>query len=104
MLANSSVHDKQLERETDGSPSTPRRRYTPAELALHDGSDPIRPVLVAYKAKVYDVTASYPWSKAVPWGDHRAAQDLTTCLKEPVHGEEMLLRVPCVGILYAMRS
>jgi predicted heme/steroid binding protein len=73
-------------------------RYSQAQLAHHDGSDAALPVLIAYKGKVYDVTASYPWAKGLHWGDHLAGQDLTGCLKESVHGEEMLARVPCVGI------
>ena len=80
------------------APDKPRR-YSRAQLAHHDGSDPNLPVLIAYKDKVYDVTASYPWAKGSHWGDHRAGQDLTGCLKESVHGEEMLLRVSCVGVL-----
>jgi len=45
------------------------------------------------------VTASFPWAKGVHWGDHCAGEDLTGCMKESVHGEEMLLRIPCVGLL-----
>lgn len=78
--------------------STPLRRYSRAELARHDGGDPNVPVLIAYKNRIYDVTASYPWAKGSHWGDHRAGRDLTGCLKESIHGEEMLLRVPCVGV------
>lgn len=32
------------------------RAFTPEELALHDGSDPSRPLLLAIKGKVFDVT------------------------------------------------
>jgi predicted heme/steroid binding protein len=84
---------------TDELASVPQRRYSRAQLALHDASDPNLPVLIAYKNKVYDVTASYPWAKGSHWGEHRAGQDLTGCLRESVHGEEMLRRVPCVGAL-----
>lgn len=85
--------------ETDGQPSVSTRRYSRAQLALHDGSDPSLPLLIAYKGLIYDVTASFPWASGIHWGDHRAGQDLTGCLKETIHGEEMLLRVPCVGVL-----
>jgi predicted heme/steroid binding protein len=77
----------------------PARRYTRAELSRHDGTDPALPVLIAYKGKVYDVTRSFPWAKGSHWGDVRAGQDLTHRLKESIHGEEMLARVPCVGVL-----
>jgi predicted heme/steroid binding protein len=75
------------------------RRYTRAELARHNGADLALPVLIAYKGKVYDVTASFPWAKGSHWGDLRAGEDLTGQLKESIHGEEMLARVPCVGVL-----
>jgi predicted heme/steroid binding protein len=99
MSANSSAPGKAADLGTDGTRSVPPRRYSRLQLAHHDGSDPALPVLIAYKDKVYDVTASYPWAKGSHWGDHQAGQDLTGCLKESIHGEEMLLRVPCVGIL-----
>jgi predicted heme/steroid binding protein len=75
------------------------RTYTRAELAAHDGSDAARPVLIAYQGKVYDVTKSFPWAKGSHWGEVRAGEDLTGRLKESIHGEEMLARVPCVGVL-----
>ena len=84
----------------DGRPaSVLLRRYSRAELARHDGTDAALAVLIAYKGMVYDVTASFPWAKGSHWGDHRAGQDLTGCLKESIHGEEMLARVPWVGEL-----
>ena len=75
------------------------RRYSTAELARHDGSRANVPVLIAYKDMIYDVTARFPWARGRHWGEHSAGQDLTGCLKATVHGEEMLLRVPCVGVL-----
>jgi predicted heme/steroid binding protein len=77
----------------------PKPRYTRAELARYDGSDPTRPVLIAYEGKVYDVTKSFPWAKGSHWGAVRAGADVTGQLEEMIHGEEMLLRVPCVGVL-----
>jgi predicted heme/steroid binding protein len=99
MSASSSAHDKPAEDGVDGGLSVPPRRFSRAQLASHDGSDPDRPVLIAHKGKVYDVTASYPWAEGTHWGIHRAGQDLTGYLKPSIHGEEMLLRVPCIGIL-----
>lgn len=81
------------------APGGALRTYTGAELAAYDGSEPARPVLIAYQGKVYDVTRSFPWAKGSHWGDVRAGQDLTGQLKESIHGEEMLARVPCVGVL-----
>jgi predicted heme/steroid binding protein len=87
--------------EVGASASASTRRYTLAQLARCDGSEPNLPVLIAYKGKVYDVTASFPWAKGSHWGQLRAGQDHTGHLKESIHGEEMLLRVPCVGLLVA---
>jgi len=98
MSANSSAPADAGERK-DKAPSLPLRHYTKAELARHNGTDSALPVLIAYKGKIYDVTASYPWAKGRHWGDVRAGQDLTGRLKESIHGEEMLDRVPHVGIL-----
>jgi predicted heme/steroid binding protein len=83
----------------DGPRPVPPRRYTRAALARYNGADPALPVLIAYKGKVYDVTASFPWARGSHWGDLRAGEDLTGKLMESIHGEEMLARVPCVGVL-----
>jgi predicted heme/steroid binding protein len=75
------------------------RRFTRAKLATYNGKAPGRRMLIAYKGKVYDVTRSYPWAGGVHWARVHAGQDLTGKLDESVHGEEMLKRVPCVGVL-----
>jgi predicted heme/steroid binding protein len=98
MSANSLAPDRPTAEGTEEPASVPPHRYSQKQLARHDGSDSNLPVLIAYKLRVYDVTTSYPWAKGLHWGDHRAGRDLTGCLKESIHGEEMLLRVPCVGI------
>lgn len=99
MSASSSAPAEVAAAEAGASASASPRRYTLAQLACCDGSDPDMPVLIAYKGKVYDVTASYPWAKGSHWGQLRAGQDHTGHLKESIHGEEMLSRVPCVGLL-----
>jgi predicted heme/steroid binding protein len=76
MSVNSSEPDKSTEQKADGLPSAPMRRYSRAQLAQHDGSDPNLPVLIAYKSKVYDVTASYPWAKGSHWGITTQARTL----------------------------
>ena len=101
MSVSSSAPDKPEEQGTDGNPSVPLGRYSRAQLAHHNGSDPNVPILIAYKGKVYDLTASYPWAKGSHWGDHLAGQDLTRCMKELIYGEEMLSRVPWVGVFDA---
>jgi predicted heme/steroid binding protein len=91
------AHDRPVE-QADALSGGSLPRYTKTQLAQYDGSDETLPVLIAYKGKVYDVTRSFPWAEGLHWGDHRAGQDLTGCLKESVHGEEMLLRISCVGV------
>jgi predicted heme/steroid binding protein len=100
MSASSSGRDNAARPGEDGrSPIPPiPRRYSRAELAEYDGSDPARPTLIAYKGRVYDVTGSYPWARGKHWGVH-AGEDLTGRLQDSIHGEEMLERVPCVGLL-----
>jgi len=69
-------------------------------LAGCDGTDPEKPVLIAYGGRVYDVSRSFMWMN----GRHfwlRAGRDLTGRLHEAPHGEEMLAGVPCVGVLAA---
>ena len=99
MSESSSAPAEAARHGMDSCPSLPLRRFTRAELARHDGTDPATSVLVAYKGKVYDVTRSFPWARGRHWGTHRAGQDLTGRMKETIHGEEMLARVPCVGVL-----
>ncbi len=72
------------------------RRFTLADLARCDGSDPALPALTAYAGRVYDVSSSYPWARGRHWNDLRARRDLTGLLDPRVHGPEMLARVPCV--------
>jgi len=101
MSGSSSVR---VERATHGKEprcgeSARMRRYTRSELARHDGSDPALPVLIAFKGRVYDVSRSFPWARGVHWGVVRAGSDVSGRLKESIHGEEMLARVPCVGVL-----
>jgi predicted heme/steroid binding protein len=96
MSANSSAPADGGERRVEGPASVSLRSDTRAQLSRYDGSDPNIPVLIAYKGKVYDVTASFPWAKGTHWDDVRAGEDLTGRLKESIHGEEMLVRVPCI--------
>lgn len=77
------------------------RRFTRADLARHDGSNPTLPMLIAYEGKVYDVSRSLPWSGGNHWGDHRAGQDLTGAIDTTYHGPELLRLVPCIGELEA---
>jgi predicted heme/steroid binding protein len=77
-----------------------QRVFTSEELAGYDGSVSGRPVLIGYKGHVYDVTGRFMWMA----GRHfwlRAGRDLTGRMTDSPHGEEILERVPRVGILVA---
>lgn len=79
------------------------RVFTLDLLAQFDGSVPGRPILIGYRGRVYDVTHSFMWMA----GRHfwlRAGRDLTGHIDEGPHGEEMLAKVPMVGILIKRRE
>ncbi len=74
------------------------RRFTPDELARYDGKDG-RPAYIAYKGKVYDVTESFLWRGGRHQALHEAGEDLTAALAGAPHGEDLLARVPVVGVI-----
>ena len=79
-------------------PATGADRFTLADLARFDGSDPALPILIGYRGHVHDVSGKFMWMN----GRHfwlRAGRDLTDRLDEAPHGEEMLEAAPRVGIL-----
>jgi predicted heme/steroid binding protein len=76
------------------------RVFTPKELAAHDGTVPGRPILIAYKGCVYDVTGLFMWMTGMHFW-LKAGHDLTGRLSEAPHGEEMLLRARYLGRLVA---
>ena len=74
------------------------RKFTLEELKQYDGKDG-RPVYVAYKGKVYDVTDSLLWMEGDHQGAHGAGKDLTEEMSQAPHGEETLANVKLIGIL-----
>jgi predicted heme/steroid binding protein len=94
MSASSSTLDN--ERMAGGDASA--RVFSREEFAEHDGSVPGRPILIAYRGWVYDVSGLFMWMT----GRHfwlRAGRDLTGRMRESPHGEDMLRRARCVGRL-----
>ena len=73
-------------------------KFTLEELAEYDGKGG-KPAYVAYKGKVYDVSASSFWLDGDHLGTHQAGKDLTEELELAPHGGEMLERTKLVGIL-----
>jgi len=69
-----------------------------AELEKFDGNEG-RPVYVAYKGKVYDVTNSKLWRSGLHMKRHHAGQDLTVDIQGAPHEADVLERYPQVGTL-----
>ena len=69
-----------------------------ADLEKFDGNEG-RPVYVAYKGKVYDVTDSKLWRNGLHMKRHHAGQDLTADVHGAPHEPDVLERYPQVGTL-----
>jgi predicted heme/steroid binding protein/uncharacterized membrane protein len=69
-----------------------------AELENYDGNDG-RPVYVAYKGKVYDISDSKLWRNGLHMKRHHAGQDLTADIQGAPHEPDVLDRYPQVGTL-----
>ncbi|MEP7199499.1 MAG: cytochrome b5 domain-containing protein [Chloroflexota bacterium] len=74
------------------------RTFTEAELRRYDGSSG-RPVYIAYKGNVYDVTYSRYWQTGMHQDLHYAGIDLTRSLRKAPHKEEVFARFTIVGTL-----
>jgi predicted heme/steroid binding protein len=74
------------------------KEFTEGELAQYNGENG-KPAYVAYKGKVYDVSASFLWKDGNHQVLHKAGVDLTAAMEQAPHGEEALERFPVVGIL-----
>lgn len=76
------------------------KKFTPGQLAEGTGAAG-KPVYVAYRGKVYDVSASPLWEGGRHMEAHRAGGDLSAEFAEAPHGEEVFERYPQVGVLAA---
>lgn len=74
------------------------KEFTREELALYNGENG-KPTYVAYKGKVYDLSASFLWKDGNHQVLHNAGTDLTLAMEQAPHGVETLERFPVVGIL-----
>jgi predicted heme/steroid binding protein/uncharacterized membrane protein len=77
---------------------TSDKRFTPQELAGFDGTDG-KPVYVAHKGVVYDVTGSRLWKAGKHMNRHHAGGDMGLELSQAPHAPDVLERFPRVGIL-----
>lgn len=73
-------------------------QFTLEELAEYNGTGG-KPAYVAYKGKVYDVSASSFWLDGDHFGSHKAGKDLTDELELAPHSGEVLERTKVVGML-----
>jgi predicted heme/steroid binding protein/uncharacterized membrane protein len=69
-----------------------------AELEKFDGNNG-RPVFVAQKGRVYDVSNSKLWKNGLHMKRHHAGQDLTADIQGAPHEPDVLDRYPQVGTL-----
>jgi predicted heme/steroid binding protein len=75
------------------------KKFTKEELARYNGKNG-NPAYVAYKGKVYDLSASFLWKDGMHQVFHRAGVDLTNALEQAPHGADVLEKFPLVGILH----
>ena len=72
--------------------------YDTESLAKNDGKEG-RPVFIAHKGRVVDVSASGLWKGGRHMNRHSAGRDLTADIGAAPHGPEVLDRYPQVGTL-----
>jgi len=74
------------------------KEFSREELSCFDGKEG-RPAYIACRGKVYDVSNSFLWMGGRHQALHQAGEDLSDLLDTAPHGEDLLERVPVVGIL-----
>ncbi len=74
------------------------KKFSKEELKNFDGKSGAS-IYVAYKNKVYDLTASPLWNQGTHASTHKAGMDLTESLMNAPHGEEVFAKNPVVGEL-----
>jgi predicted heme/steroid binding protein len=77
---------------------TEQNKITRQQLQENNGKNG-KPAYIAFKGKVYDVSASSFWSDGDHLGMHEAGKDLTEELEMAPHREEMFQKVKFVGEL-----
>jgi len=72
------------------------RLFTWEELRRYNGKYGA-PAYIAYKGKVYDLSATFLWQDGKHQVMHAAGEDLTGSLEQAPHGGDFLKRFPIVG-------
>jgi predicted heme/steroid binding protein len=70
--------------------------FNPLTLSDFDGNEG-KPVFIAYKEKVYDLSKSKLWANGVHYKKHTAGTDLTVAIGNAPHGDEKLEGMKIVG-------
>jgi predicted heme/steroid binding protein len=74
------------------------KNFTREELKKYNGLGG-NPAYVAYKGRVYDVSASAVWEMGSHMAKHLAGYDLTEAINEAPHDASRLDKFPVVGEL-----
>jgi predicted heme/steroid binding protein/uncharacterized membrane protein len=74
------------------------QEFDATELQKYDGNEG-RPIYVAYKGNVYDVSNSKLWRNGLHMKRHHAGQDLTADIQGAPHEPDVLDRYPQIGTL-----
>jgi predicted heme/steroid binding protein/uncharacterized membrane protein len=74
------------------------KKFTPESLAENNGKNG-KPIYIAHKGKVYDVSGSKMWSGGIHMKRHKAGADLSTDIQAAPHEPDVLQRYPQIGIL-----
>lgn len=76
------------------------QEFTLEDLAQFNGAGG-RPVYIAYRGRIYDVSGSALWEGGEHMAGHFAGTDLTPEFPDAPHGEEVFAPYPQVGVLRA---
>ncbi|VAV82205.1 hypothetical protein MNBD_DELTA01-1408 [hydrothermal vent metagenome] len=72
------------------------KKFTEDELTQFDGAEDGKPVYIAYKGKVYDVTGNPLFTDGMHF-EHPSGCDLTDYMEEAPHGDEVMEHLTVVG-------
>ena len=74
------------------------KQFSPEDLAGFNGKDG-KPIYVAHKGKVYDLSESKLWKGGLHMRRHQSGTDLSTDIQAAPHEADLLERYPQVGVL-----
>jgi predicted heme/steroid binding protein/uncharacterized membrane protein len=74
------------------------KEFTPQMLAENNGENG-KPIYIAHKGKVYDVSESSLWKGGLHMKRHKAGKDLSTDIQAAPHQSDVLDKYPQIGVL-----